>query len=85
MISCLGALGVDGGWLPRAHSTRGISTSVAFCRNWSVGKILEAATWKSPLVFTSFYLKDVEFVFEDCRSLGSFVAAGQVVTPPAGH
>ena len=72
----------DGGHRPRAHSIRGVGTSMSFWRNWSVSRILEAATWRSNSVFTSFYLKDVEFIFENCRSLGPFVSAGQVINEP---
>ena len=65
----------------RAHSIRGVATSVAFLRNWSVSKVLEAATWRSNSVFASFYLKDVSYLFEDLRSLSPFVAAGSVFPP----
>ena len=60
----------------RAHDIRGVSTSVAFHRNWSVSAVLDAATWSSSLVFTSFYLRDLQHEFQGLRSLGPFVAAG---------
>ena len=44
----------------RAHGIRGVSTSVAFHRNWSVSAVLESATWSSSSVFSSFYLRDVQ-------------------------
>ena len=44
---------------PRAHSIRGIATSSAFFKNWSLSSALEAASWKSNTVFTSFYFRDV--------------------------
>ena len=62
---------------PRTHSIRGIATSSAFFKNWSLPSILEAASWRSNTVFTSFYLKDVQYIFEGVRSLGPFVAAGK--------
>ena len=65
--------------LPRAHSIRGVGASLAFRRNWSCGEILQAASWKSSSVFTSFYLNDVAYELEDIRSLGPFIAAGQVI------
>ena len=71
-----------GGRPPRAHSVRAVSTSVAFLRNWSVAKVLEAATWRSNSVFSSFYLRDIALQHDGFRSLGAFVAAGQVVNPP---
>ena len=61
---------------PKAHSIRGIATSSAFFKNWSLSSVLEAASWRSSTVFTSFYLKDVQYIFEGVRSLGPFVAAG---------
>ena len=60
---------------PKAHSIRGIATS-AFFKNWPLSSVLEAASWRSNTVFTSFYLKDVQYIFEGVRSLGPFVAAG---------
>ena len=39
----------------RAHDIRGVSTSVAFHRSWSVSAVLDAATWSSSSVFTSFF------------------------------
>ena len=60
-----------------AHDIRGVSTSVAFHRNWSVSSVLDAATWNSSSVFTSFfYLRDLRYEFQGLRSLGPFVAAG---------
>ena len=44
--------------VPRAHSIRGVATSTAFHRNWSLTSVLNAACWRSSSVFTSFYLKD---------------------------
>ena len=58
---------------PRAHSIRGIATSSAFFKNWPLSSVLEAASWRSSTVFTSFYLKDVQYIFEGVRSLGPFV------------
>ena len=62
---------------PRAHSIRGIATSSAFFCNWSLRSVLEAAFWRSNSVFTSFYLRDLQFVFDGVHSLGPFVAAGE--------
>ena len=62
---------------PRAHSIRGMATSSAFFRNWSLRSVLEAASWRSDTVFTSFYLWDLSFVVDGVHSLGPFVAAGE--------
>ena len=78
-ISGAGALRADEGRGPRAHSIRGVSTSVTFYRNWSLKQVLNAATWRSNSTFAAFYLRDVSYTWENCRSLGPFVSAGQVV------
>ena len=52
-------------------------TSSAFFCNWSLSSVLEAASWRSNTVFTSFYLRDLQYVHEGVRSLGPFVAAGE--------
>ena len=60
----------------RAHSIRGVSTSTAFHRNWPVSSVLEAATWRSNSVFAAFYLRELQFEYENIRSLGPFVSVG---------
>ena len=81
LIVKTGALGVAEGPAPRAHSVRSISTSVAFMKNVSVSKVLEAGTWRSNFVFSSFYLKDIASTLGGLSSLGPLVSAGQVVRP----
>ena len=66
----------ESGVVPRIHRIRGVATSAAFHRNWSISSVLNAACWRSSSVFTSFYLKDLHFVFNGLHSLGPFVAAG---------
>ena len=61
-----------------AYSVRGVSTSASFLRNYSVACILEAASWRSPL-FTTFYLKDIQFSFPDGFGLGPFAASNSVI------
>ena len=63
---------------PRAHSVRGVATSVLFMRNCSVSRVLEAATWKCNPVFASFYLHNVSLAFDGFRALGPVVAAGSI-------
>ena len=77
------AMGTDASHKP--HSIRSVATSACFLRNWSVTKVLEAATWKSNSVFASFYLKDVAFTLDNCQSLGPFVAAGDLVRPSSAN
>ena len=75
VISAAGAARPQVGSL-RAHEVRGVSTSVAFHRNWSVTSVLESATWASSSVFSSFYLRDIQHEYDGLLSLGPFVAAG---------
>ena len=65
----------------RAHSVRGIATSLNFWKNRSISQVLQAATWKTPSVFAKHYLKDMEkYSPEDLvYSLGPIVAGGGVV------
>ena len=81
VISEAGAVRQDVAAPLRAHSVRRVATSVSFLRNWSISKVLEAATWRSNSMFASFYFRDISYVFQGLRSLGPFVAAGSVVNP----
>ena len=63
----------------RAHSIRAVSTSAAFSRNVPLASILAAATWSSSTVFTSFYLRDIQFSSSSGFSLGPVVAADAVI------
>ena len=58
-----------------AHSVRGIATSTALHKNWSISSVLDAASWRSNSVFASYYLRDLHFEYEDLRSLGPFLTA----------
>ena len=61
------------------HSVRGYATSVLFWKNTAMSKVLRAATWKSNSVFASYYLKDVQYVYDRIKSLGPIVAAGDLI------
>ena len=63
----------------RAHSVRGMATSAAFFKNIAIPKILQAANWRSASVFSSFYLKDIQFSSTEGFSLGPFVAAKAIM------
>ena len=41
-----------------------------FFKNWSLSSVLEATSWRSNMVFTSFYLHHVQYISEDVRFLG---------------
>ena len=43
-------------------------------------EVLDAATWSSSSVFTSFYLRDLQHEFQGLCSLGLFVAAGSRIS-----
>ena len=75
VISSAGASRPEVGRL-RANDICSVSTSVTFHRNWSVSAVLESATWNSSLVFSSFYLSDLQHEYDGILSLGPFVAAG---------
>ena len=73
-----GASSVDAS-APRAHNIRSIATSSSFFKNWSLTSVIEAVSWRSNTVFTSFYLHDVQYIFNDVHSLGPFIAAGVLI------
>ena len=63
----------------RAHGVRGVTASWVYHGNSFISSVLEAATWSSASVFTSFYLSDVQFFSSQGFGLGPVVAAGAVV------
>ena len=63
----------------RAHSIRAMSTSAAFSRSVPLASILAAATWSSSTVFTSFYLRDIQFSSASGFSLEPVVAVDAVI------
>ncbi|XP_068248828.1 uncharacterized protein [Palaemon carinicauda] len=64
---------------PRAHDVRGVATSLAFKRNFSVTQVLQAGVWKRQTTFTAHYLQDVTHRNLDTFSIGPVVAAQQLV------
>ena len=56
-----------------------MATSTAFSRNVPVSSVLDAATWSSSTVFTSLYLRGVQFSSSSGFLLDPVVAAGAVV------
>ena len=57
---------------PKAQSIRGIATSSAFFRNWSLASVLDAVSWCSNSVFTLFYFKRHAFCYGWRLCLRSF-------------
>ena len=71
---------LQSGQVPRAHSIRGIATSSAFFRNWSLHSVLEAASWRSNTVFTSFF-----FFFKNTKNLFIHIARIPIGDSPRVH
>ncbi|XP_064120812.1 uncharacterized protein LOC135225407 [Macrobrachium nipponense] len=63
----------------KAHEVRAVVTSMAYRHNKSMKAILEATFWRSKSIFADCYLKEVQTQYEDCCSLGPYVASGAVV------
>ena len=57
---------------PRAHSIRGIATSSAFFKNWSLSSVLEAASWRSNIERCSIYIRRCSLCRLFCRSRRTF-------------
>ena len=81
VISEAGAVRQDVAAPLRAHSVRGIATSVSFMRNWSISKVLEAATWRSNSVFASFFFATFLMFFKDCGLLARLSRRAVLLTP----
>jgi hypothetical protein len=66
---------------PRAHEIRALSASLALEKNVPIQVILDAASWKSVLTFTSFYLRDISRTRGDNSSgISSVVVSQYAVT-----
>ena len=63
----------------RAHEVRKVATSLLFKRNCAVHQVLKVGTWSSRSTFSAFYLRDVTHRHLDTFSIGSVVAAQQVM------
>lgn len=63
----------------KAHEVRAVATSLAFRKNLSLASILQSTFWRSNSVFASHYLKEIETVFENCKTLGPVAVSGMVL------
>ena len=63
----------------KPHEVRAVGTSISFKHNLSLESVMEAAQWRCNSVFASHYLKEISYEYEECRTLGPFVAAGSVI------
>ena len=69
----------------KVHEVRALSSSVAFKYNVSLKTLLETCTWKSDLVFTNFYLRDLALQSEALFKLPAFVCAQQKLRNTKKH
>ena len=53
----------------------GVAMSLAFVRNVSLDKVLQAACWRNASLFALCYLKDICLRYGDTYSLGPLVTA----------
>ena len=72
-------LGLGGTFSCSRSYSVGYGYVVLFMKNWSIHGVLNAACWKSDLVFAYFYCKDDQHVFDSCRSLSPAVATGSLI------
>ena len=61
------------------HEIRAIASSIAFYHSLALSDILQACTWKSDNVFTSYYLRDVASQFNEFKGFPPCVVAQKVV------
>lgn len=67
------------------HEIRALSASIAFKYNVSLDKIMQNCTWKSDLIFTNYYLRDLALHTADLYRLPGFVCAGQKLKNKLSH
>ena len=59
------------------HEIRSLGASVAFKYNVSMETLMQNCTWKSDLIFTNYYLRDLALQTDELYKLPGFVCAGQ--------
>jgi hypothetical protein len=63
----------------RVHEIRAMATSMVHQSTFALNDIMAAATWATPSVFTSHYLRDMTSQLEGLNSIGPVVTAGAVL------
>lgn len=63
----------------RPHEIRAIATSLAFKKNMALKDILSSTYWRCSSVFASHYLRQIQTTYEDCSTLGPFIASDTVM------
>ena len=61
------------------HELRALATSLAVQATFALDDIVRAATWSTPAIFTSFYLRDVSGLQGRLHVIGPCIAAGKVL------
>ena len=59
----------------KAHQVRAMAASWALHNKASMDEIMNACSWKSPMTFTQFYLKDLALIRDQMYHLGPVVSA----------
>lgn len=63
----------------KAHDIRVVTTLFTFRHNMSLSSILQSTYWKCKSIFMSYYLGEIETVFENCSTQGPLSVAGMVL------
>ena len=67
----------------RPHELRALSASWAYINNVPLSEVLQAAFWRNPTTFSSFYLRSLECQQDNLYMLGPFVVDQTVVSSMA--
>ena len=61
------------------HELRALATSLAVQATFALEDIVQAATWSTPAIFTSYYLRDVSGLQGQLHVIGPCIAAGKIL------
>ena len=67
----------------RPHEIRALSASWAYINNVPLSEVLQAAFWRNPTTFSSFFLRSLECQQDNLHMLGPLVVAQTVVSSMA--
>ena len=69
----------------RPHELRALSASWAFVNHTPLADVLQAAFWRNPTTFSTFYLRSFECQQDNLFLLGPLVVAQSVISSSATH
>ena len=63
----------------RTHKIRAIASSLAVQATFALRDVIQAATWATPTVFASYYLREISGLEGRLHTVGPCIAAGSEI------